>query len=385
MCFLCNRLCHKECYNQEEELKKGLHFICSICDSKAKEVPDEPNSQNELMFSQWSQEITSAQIEKHQKKPSTPESQRHRRNSVSSTESQESDSTENSHRRSDKENKSRSNQKSEKKICPLYCDNICPHGISGRGCSFRHPPRCYKYSKFGEDPWKGCTRGSRCWFFHPRLCENSVKLKMCLTKTCKEIHLIGTRRFKPRENSSQHQDDERYSQREQNFKPPMNSNEGRYVNIPYGNGRPPPWNNSVVQPQNPTEQRNESVRSNNQNATEDESTFLRKFLESMKADLASLKSLDKKIENLETSVQAVKDQQTRQAMMQSAVNPQIISGPLIAAANTQPATTTMYHQNPQIPGPRAVSPTAQEQYQNYTTQYMHLQPQPPINQTVGGL
>ena len=88
----------------------------------------------------------------------------------------------------------------EDEICPLYKENSCPHGltgkrnIDGKPCSFRHPPNCfYHIGKYGNH---GCRyTAKKCPFFHPALCENSVKMQVCLNKECKKYHLKGTRRF----------------------------------------------------------------------------------------------------------------------------------------------------------------------------------------------
>lgn len=84
-------------------------------------------------------------------------------------------------------------------ICPLYKENSCPHGLTGKRhidgmpCPYKHPPKCfYHIGKYGSD---GCRYSARrCPYYHPILCENSLKLKTCLNKECKKYHLTGTRR-----------------------------------------------------------------------------------------------------------------------------------------------------------------------------------------------
>ena len=84
-------------------------------------------------------------------------------------------------------------------ICPLYKENSCPHGLTGKRlidglpCPKKHPPKCFYFTgKFGSS---GCRYSdSRCPYFHPQLCENSVKLKMCLNKECTKYHVSGTKR-----------------------------------------------------------------------------------------------------------------------------------------------------------------------------------------------
>ena len=49
-------------------------------------------------------------------------------------------------------------------------------------------------SNFKKHGPKGCRFGKRCKFYHPKLCQNSVELNVCLNQDCKEMHLPGTRR-----------------------------------------------------------------------------------------------------------------------------------------------------------------------------------------------
>lgn len=84
-------------------------------------------------------------------------------------------------------------------ICPLYKENSCPHGLTGKRhidgqpCPYSHPRKCfYHIGKYGES---GCRYSAkRCPFYHPVLCENSLKLQMCLNKQCKHYHKPGTKR-----------------------------------------------------------------------------------------------------------------------------------------------------------------------------------------------
>ena len=307
-CFLCNRHSHKECYTNETQMKKGLYFLCHICVTKAQK--DVENLDTTLSQIQ-SQQIQSAQNPHHQEvdesgisddrkiPPRTPA------HSVAS-----SDSFHNRQRTSSNHNEDSHDvkNKNEQKICPMYLENTCPHGISGKGCSFYHPPRCFRYSKHGEDRWDGCTRGRRCWYFHPRLCQNSVRMKMCLTKTCKEVHIIGTRRYKPRDDyhqtpfqdgnatSEQQSYHQRYQQREQQ-------------------NRPPPWNKPEERRENMPEVRKEIINQKGPSEAEQTNHFLVKYLESMKADIT--KSLELKIESALHSVREIQPRQTVQPQVNS--------------------------------------------------------------------
>ena len=80
--------------------------------------------------------------------------------------------------------------------CPDLLKGVCPFGWTGSGCSYYHPKRCIKYCKSGSIRHNpiGCPYGGRCRFFHPELCENSLKLGKCLVLDCRKVHLVGTAR-----------------------------------------------------------------------------------------------------------------------------------------------------------------------------------------------
>ena len=42
------------------------------------------------------------------------------------------------------------NERKAETLCPLLAVGECPHGISGRGCSYKHPKWCWKYQKYGN-------------------------------------------------------------------------------------------------------------------------------------------------------------------------------------------------------------------------------------------
>ena len=45
---------------------------------------------------------------------------------------------------------------------------------------------------------KGCNKGSDCEFFHPQLCNRSVKHHVCYNVNCRYFHVKGTKRTPPR-------------------------------------------------------------------------------------------------------------------------------------------------------------------------------------------
>ena len=347
-CFLCNRHSHKTCYADETEPKKGFHFICSICVEKAQQKAETLDtsltqlvSQVETQLPPGQSQIPAGQPNRNTEKPASYASSDSFHNHSSATNAD------------DEDRRGTERKKSDEKICPMYMENTCPHGISGKGCSFKHPPRCFRYSKHGEDRWKGCTRGSRCWYFHPRLCQNSVTMKICLTKTCKEVHLIGTtreRRFKPRDNNykdpRQHtnstSDQQTYSQ--------------SYQQRGHQSTQPHPWSQPEVS--------NETESQNNQSDAQRTNHFLLQYLESMKADLT--KSIELKIESALQSRVPVRENQPQQ-VMQPQVTPQ---QPMQAPTNPQ-----IPDQNSQINTQlmRPVSPPAPDYLQQHN-QYIPVHP-----------
>ena len=90
-------------------------------------------------------------------------------------------------------------QQSNAAVCRFYLKNICKHGISGKGipgeqCKFSHPRRCFKFATHGTLQG-GCKKGKLCKDFHPPMCRDSLKSKLCTNMQCKFTHLKGTKRY----------------------------------------------------------------------------------------------------------------------------------------------------------------------------------------------
>ena len=83
-------------------------------------------------------------------------------------------------------------------ICPEYKKGTCRHGISGKGCAFSHPKPCSRYLRHGTQKGIGCKRGASCTRFHLPLCKSSAERRECLDESCKQMHLLGTKRKKTR-------------------------------------------------------------------------------------------------------------------------------------------------------------------------------------------
>ncbi|KAL5268486.1 hypothetical protein ACHWQZ_G002380 [Mnemiopsis leidyi] len=85
-------------------------------------------------------------------------------------------------------------------ICEAYKKRECRHGltgkrlINGKPCPHKHPPRCFRWCKHGENKRSGCTKGEECTYFHPKLCKNSVLKRYCANRDCSFHHLKHTRR-----------------------------------------------------------------------------------------------------------------------------------------------------------------------------------------------
>lgn len=83
-------------------------------------------------------------------------------------------------------------------ICPHYKQSKCRHGpsgkylVDGRTCSYSHPRKCLRYCRYGQDSVDGCV--GPCNYYHPDLCNNSVRYRECLLLNCTQTHLVGTRR-----------------------------------------------------------------------------------------------------------------------------------------------------------------------------------------------
>jgi hypothetical protein len=86
----------------------------------------------------------------------------------------------------------------DNKDCPLYLKRQCPHGLTGKReidgnpCPYKHRKHCKYFTEYGPT---GCHFGKKCFFLHPALCQNSLKLNACLNRNCQELHIKGTQRY----------------------------------------------------------------------------------------------------------------------------------------------------------------------------------------------
>ena len=92
------------------------------------------------------------------------------------------------------------NDNNESQTCKFYKQGRCKHGISGKKdgtCKNKHPKPCKKLLANGNRSPRGCIKGNRCDFFHPKMCLRSLKERICLRVDCKYLHVKGTNRTDP--------------------------------------------------------------------------------------------------------------------------------------------------------------------------------------------
>ena len=297
-CLICNRFSHKPCY-EEEDPKPGFYFICTLCvdNYKAKSNTDQP------VDTPTTQTVNPDDVEDDAKSENSS--------------SPEEDTQLNPYQ-SPKSQRCNPSIEKDDEWCRLYLQGICPHGISGKGCSYTHPKRCNKYTKYGEDRWRGCRRGKYCKFYHPRLCQNSAQLKMCLTKTCKDVHLLGTQRFRPQQRSQPPTQQYQYNHSQQ-------QQQSRRQHQRYQEGHISPWEENPRQ-ENPISpwQESPATHSGSQRTNSEaqkNQDFLLQYLENMRADLA--KTIEKKIE----SVLSVQKQEKKNPCQQAPQEAQTLPSP----------------------------------------------------------
>ena len=167
-CFICSRPSHHNCFNDSNVKPEiGLVFLCSECISEktAKDLtesakiapeppaiqPPPPNEPNKVIEKDEEETVVDNNI----------------------------------------------NDQRNDKDCPMYLKRLCPHGltgkrhVNGKPCPYKHRILCRYFMEYGPT---GCRYKRQCRFLHPRVCENSLKLKTCLNRSCTEFHLKGTQR-----------------------------------------------------------------------------------------------------------------------------------------------------------------------------------------------
>lgn len=294
-CYLCQRPSHGPCYQDTDiNPEVGVIFLCSECISVkvanelAENLQKQPDAENLQKQPDAATDSDSNQIDKDKSAP---------------TEKPNEETTVNN---GNKEEITYNHQQD----CPQYLKRICPHGLTGRRlingkpCPFKHRKLCTFYTQYGPS---GCRYKNNCRYLHPDICQNSLKLKMCLNRSCQELHIRGTQRHA------------RPSQDEDNNAPPQRadtrgSNKRNQIS---------PWTN----PRQQAETRSENQQTR-QDSTEKETTsFLDKYFSEMK------ESLEKRI------LESIQSNRPQLVMMQpqtqslNAQNQNLVSQP---ATNIQP-------------------------------------------------
>ena len=195
---------YNECLEDSAPIK-GLVWLCHECMSKndltlSAKVKPKPTTATEQDPSDRPEEETPVEGEEEE-------------TTSTAQETEHEDDRESPRRGRQTENNTqpapRDNSKNNA-ICEMYKRRECPHGrtgkttIDGKACNKAHPPRCRKYCTNGLNKKGGCKFGNECKYWHPRLCRDSVKNKLCLKKdTCTFFHLKGTMRKIPQDTKEQ--------------------------------------------------------------------------------------------------------------------------------------------------------------------------------------
>ena len=229
-CAICGQACHTPCllglleipegerssFGPDEAKKKinpynlpGIFYICNICEDS--HIPSEEAGKRKKVTTQSATaEAVASEESVVGQQPVTPEDAQsqsqdlpgHTNNSGGpenppiltphqhQSTNQGQTNNNNNHHHSGQINE----HTNPKQVCPFYRKGTCRHGISGRGCPRLHPSACRKLLTHGNKGPRGCTRGSQCDKFHPKMCPTSLKNGECLRESCKLRHVKGTRR-----------------------------------------------------------------------------------------------------------------------------------------------------------------------------------------------
>ena len=102
--------------------------------------------------------------------------------------------TENDAKLSSENTTNKDNFSDETPVCNFYKKGKCKHGIKGKNCQFKHPKVCTKLLKHGNKSPKGCSAGTKCTMFHPRMCLSSIRKGECFNLDYTFTHVKGTKR-----------------------------------------------------------------------------------------------------------------------------------------------------------------------------------------------
>ena len=240
-------------------------------------------------------------------------------------------------------------------VCEAYKKRECRHGLTGKRlvdgkpCPHKHPPRCFRWCKHGDNKRSGCTKGSECTYYHPKLCKNSVLKRYCANRDCPFHHLKHTRRPRaqlpqeprrkpePNRERSSSQPDPRFSSVPQAA--PL-ATKFRWDSVSTLNGANcAPTIDKKPRPE--ARERKQSTRSVN----DQQDTFLLQYLENMKEGIV-LQLTDKMAEIQEAIPLIVKEQLHVQMNRPSAPQLPLYQFPPQALQMTRPQSQTAPAQPP---------------------------------------
>ena len=74
-------------------------------------------------------------------------------------------------------------------VCKFLRQGKCKFERQGKDCPAYHPPYCIKFFKWGSHERKGCSKGDKCLYYHPKPCKSvgKCKKKNCLLQHAKKI------------------------------------------------------------------------------------------------------------------------------------------------------------------------------------------------------
>ena len=196
-CLICDRTAHNQCYtkvNIDEE--NGIAYVCKICADHIKTTKLAKPVELSNLLSQRKVEDTEEVFETITDSSIHIVGDAEAEEKVSSAIKAIPSPVQNRpiiHTR--EQNNNRDNlEEDEREDCKALSEGTCEFGISGKGCRYKHRKRCDRYCRYGTGKW-GCRFGEKCRNHHPKICPNSLKLKMCLDiESCKKVHLVGTKR-----------------------------------------------------------------------------------------------------------------------------------------------------------------------------------------------
>lgn len=180
--------------------KKAKNVTISVQENKAKQNDTESENQANKSDDESSTNDTDSD-------PSDSDNDSDDDEAISSSTSSDNSEEENASQKSKKKKKlTKKSTKSKKPTdktpdkkptCRFYRKGNCRHGTSGHtngDCAYDHPKPCKKLLANGNRGPKGCQAGKECKFFHPRMCQDSLKHRICLNQNCTYRHVSNTKR-----------------------------------------------------------------------------------------------------------------------------------------------------------------------------------------------